>query len=152
MAAPVVRRESAQCLLSVSRAALVASFANPAVLRRLVLSLLLCVQRPSLHLQRFVCPRHRKKGADENCAGSSFYYPPYTIWLELTVTATLGIVQWARLFLGKDRLVDAASEEPSSSGSKSNKTEMMRPMIWSLLLTPAAATTLAYFLALQIYV
>lgn len=33
--------------------------------------------------------------------GSSFYYPPYTIWLELIVTLTLGILQWTRLFLGK---------------------------------------------------
>ncbi|KAJ8610105.1 hypothetical protein CTAYLR_007076 [Chrysophaeum taylorii] len=68
--------------------------------------------------------------------GSSFYYPPYTIWLEVTVTLMLVVIQSTRIFLG----------------SKSNKTEMMRPMIWSLLLTPAAATAFSYFLALQLYV
>lgn len=69
-------------------------------------------------------------------AGSTFYYPPYTIWLEIAVTVLLAVLDAARLFLS----------------SKSNKNEMLRPMIWSLLLTPASATALTYFVSLQLYV
>ena len=68
--------------------------------------------------------------------GSFYYYPPYQIWLEVVLNIVLAIVQTSRLFLA----------------SKANKTEMFRPMLWSLLLSPAAATALTYYVALQLYV
>lgn len=52
------------------------------------------------------------------------------------MNVVLSVVQSSRLFMA----------------SKGNKTEMFRPMLWSLVLTPAAATALTYFLALQLYV
>ncbi|KAJ1451367.1 hypothetical protein M885DRAFT_15956 [Pelagophyceae sp. CCMP2097] len=67
---------------------------------------------------------------------SFFYYPPHTVWLEVVVNILLGLLQTARIFMS----------------SKSNKTEMLRPMIWSLALTPAAVTAFTYFVYLQLYV
>ena len=40
----------------------------------------------------------------------------------------------------------------SKLASKSNKTEMLRPMIWSLLLTPCSVTAYWYFIYAQLYV
>merc|ERR1712188_132380 len=48
--------------------------------------------------------------------GSSYYYPKYMWPVEVATVLVFAVVQWARLFLA----------------SKSNKTEMLRPMIWSL--------------------
>jgi hypothetical protein len=45
-----------------------------------------------------------------------------------------------------------SGDDPPRAASKSNKTEMLRPMIWSLLLTPCVATAYTYFIYLQLYV
>ena len=58
--------------------------------------------------------------------GSSYYYPKYMWPVEVATVLVFAVVQWARLFLA----------------SKSNKTEMLRPMIWSLLLTPCSVCLL----------
>ena len=49
---------------------------------------------------------------------------------------------------------DGPTDRPmkTPAASKSNKTEMLRPMIWSLLLTPCVATAYTYFIYLQLYV
>lgn len=87
-------------------------------------------------------------------AGSFFYYPKYMIWLEIAVNIMLAILQAARIFLGASRRTQTTpSANPERrAASKSNKTEMLRPMIWSLLLTPCVATAYTYFVYLQLYV
>ena len=68
--------------------------------------------------------------------GSSYYYPKYMWPVEVATVLVFAVVQWARLFLA----------------SKSNKTEMLRPMIWSRLLTPCSVTAYWYFIYAQLYV
>ena len=71
--------------------------------------------------------------------GNNLPYPAELqslLGLEVAMVFVLGLLEWARLFLG----------------SQGNKTEQVGPLVWMFFLSLPAAVANVYYLHLQIYV